>query len=58
MEFGDVYYYVTDKGTIGKAQWLNGISDKYRMIKNNCFTTYDKAEKHTYRTLIRVHKSI
>ena len=56
MEFGDVYYYVTDKGTIGKAQWLNGISDKYRMIKNNCFTTYDKAEKHTYRTLIRVHK--
>jgi len=34
------YYYITDKGTVGKSIWTNSKADNYRLSCNNVFKTF------------------
>lgn len=40
MKLGNKYYYITDKGAVGKAMWLNDKRDRYRKLSNNVYKTF------------------
>jgi hypothetical protein len=40
MRIGQYYYFITDKGTVGKAQWLETYKDYYRKNIGNVYTKY------------------
>jgi hypothetical protein len=43
MKIGEYYYYITDKGTIGKSKWLNSYRDYYRQ-KKGIFKNYKECK--------------
>lgn len=34
------YYFITDKGTIGKAHWFNNYKDQFRKLHGNVYKDY------------------
>lgn len=40
MKLGDKYYYITDKGAVGKSIWMDDKRDRYRKISNNIYKTF------------------
>ena len=40
MDIGESYYFITDKGTIGKSIWFNNKRDNFRVKNNNVFKDF------------------
>lgn len=40
MKLGDKYYYITDKGSVGKDIWVNTKRDRYRRLTNNIYKRF------------------
>lgn len=40
MNIGDKYYYITDKGAVGKAYWIDAKRDRYRWSVNNVYRRF------------------
>lgn len=52
-EYGEIYFFLTDRGTIEKTYWNNGVYDNHRHNIGNCYSTEDEVRDYNENLLTK-----